>query len=98
MDVVNHGLAAVAAILATVLGLLLGVFGAFEGWMRELMERAGLPHELQTILLIVLGVAFVVAALRLFGGVLRLLIIVLLILLLLHDVLADGGAGRSISI
>lgn len=84
MEMIDHALAAVGTVLLALLGLLAGLFGTLENALRGAMQGAGLAHDVQTAVLVIAGVLFVVAALRLLGGVFRLLIIAFLILLLLH--------------
>ena len=89
MNSVTHALDAVWAAIAALVDLVLSALGVVELWLRARMAQVGVPHGLQTIVLILVAVLFLVAALRLFGGVLRVLLIVFLLLLALH-ILAPG--------
>jgi hypothetical protein len=78
------------------LALILGLFGlivtaiaAIEDFLRGLLTEAGISGQVQSIVLIVTAVLFILAALRLFGGIFGVLITVVLILLVVH-ILAPG--------
>ncbi len=86
MDQVNSAFRLVGHWVGELLTVLISIFGVVEGAAHNAMTRAGLPSDLQEVVLLGIGVVFVLAALRVFGGLLRLLIIVLLILFLLHVV------------
>jgi len=50
------------------------------------MRAAGLPPDVQLAIGVVVAILFILAAIQLFGGFLRLLVIVLLLALVLHAV------------
>jgi hypothetical protein len=71
-------------------GLLLSVFAVIEQACHRLLSQAGVPAQMQTLIILALAVVFIVAVLRLFGGLFRLLLMVLLILLILHVVFPNS--------
>ena len=77
--------------LELLIGLLLGVFGVIEGFCLLVLTAAHVPENLQQIALIVVAALFIISALRLFGGVLRVLLTVFLLLLALHVMLRMAG-------
>jgi len=89
LDNFAHGL---LIVLAAFSHFTLGLLEIVEGWMRELMHGAGLSLDVQTVVLIVILVAFLVGVLRLLGGRLRLALALVLILILAHT-LASLSAG-----
>ncbi len=91
MDQVNSALQIVGRWLAELLGVFAGVFGVIEVALHRFMNSIGVPANLQTVIVIIIAVLFIVAVLRLFGGVLRLLIAVLLILFLIHLIAPNLG-------
>ncbi len=86
MDQVNNALHLVGHWIEALLSLLMSIFGTVEVMAHNAMTRAGLPSDVQEVVLLAVGVIFILGALRIFGGLLRLLVIVLLILFLLHVV------------
>jgi hypothetical protein len=57
---------------------------AVEAWLRGVMTGAGLPEQLQSVVLIVIAVLLVVSCLRLFGGLIRIAVVLILLLVALH--------------
>jgi hypothetical protein len=84
MDLVNEALHTVGTWLEILIGLLLGVFGVIEGFIRSIMLQAGVPGNLQQIVMLVVSVLLIIGIVRIFGGVLRFLLVLFLILLALH--------------
>lgn len=64
--------------------LIMQAIGSTEAALRSVMSGAGIDDRMQAIVLVGVVVLCVVAALRVFGGLLRFLIVVFLILLLIH--------------
>ena len=64
--------------------LVMQAIGSIEATLRSVMSRAGIDGRMQAIVLVAVVVLCAVAALRVFGGLLRFLIVVFLILLLIH--------------
>ena len=91
MDLVNEALHTVETWLELLIGVLLGVFGVIEGFIRSILVQAGIPANLQQIIMLVVAVLLIIAILRLFGGVLRFLLVLFLILLALHVLVPTLG-------
>ena len=78
-------------VINLLLALILGLFGliitaiaTIEDFLRGLLTEAGISGQVQGIVLIVTAVLLILAALRLFGGILGVLITIVLILLVVH--------------
>ncbi len=84
MDQVDGALRTVGYWLQLGLGLLLRLFAAVEASTRSLLAQAGVPANLQTIVLLVIDVLLAVVVVRLFGGIIRVVLVLFLILLVLH--------------
>jgi hypothetical protein len=54
-----------------------------EAWLRDQLARAGLSGPSETVAAALINVVLLIIALRLFGGVLRVVLAVLLVLLLI---------------
>jgi Flp pilus assembly protein TadB len=59
----------------------------FEFWLRDQLRGLGVPHTLQTVILLGVAVLLVVGALRLLGGLIRVVVVLLLVLLVIHLVM-----------
>jgi hypothetical protein len=70
------------------LGLALAaILTALELLLRGELQRLGVAHDLQTIILLAVAAILVLGALRLFGGVIRVAIVLVLLLVAIHIVL-----------
>lgn len=72
------------ALILGLFGLIIAAIATIEDFLRRLLTEAGISGEVQGIVLIVTAVLLILAALRLFGGVLGVLITIVLILLVVH--------------
>ena len=72
--------------IMTLAGLVMAFIGFIDGVLAALMTSAGIPPNVQSILLVVAAVGVVIIAIRALGGFFAALIIVLLLLLLVHRV------------
>jgi hypothetical protein len=77
--------------LEALIGLFLGIFTVIEQFCQGVLNQAGVPENLQKIVLLLVAVVFIVVILRLFGGLIRWLIVLFLILLALHILLPAAG-------
>lgn len=77
----------VVALVLRLATLVMQAIGIIDAFLRGVMSRAGIGSQAQDIVLVAVAVVCIVAALRVFGGLLRFLIIVFLILLLMHVLL-----------
>jgi hypothetical protein len=59
----------------------------FEYWLRNQLQQLGVPHTLQTVILLGVAVLLVVGALRLFAGLIRLAVVLILVLVVIHLVI-----------
>jgi hypothetical protein len=84
MDFVNEALHTIGTWLELLIGVMLGIFGVIEGFIRSILVQAGIPEGLQQIIMLVVAVLLIIGIVRLFGGVLRFLLVLFLILLALH--------------
>ena len=73
------------------IGVFLGIFGIIEQFIRRLLTQLAVPEGLQSLVILALAVLFILAVLRLFGGLFRVLLIVFLILLILHVLIPNAG-------
>ncbi len=81
---VDQALTIVGHWLALLLDLLLTVFGTVVHGMRHIMAELHIASGLQTLIMVLVVVALVIVAVRLLGGVVRLLLATFLILLLVR--------------
>ena len=89
MDSVHQVVNAFLNLLVGLLDLALGWLAALETWLRIQLTQLGVAQSIQTIILIAVAVLFLLAALRLMGGVIRVIVLIFLILLIVH-ILAPG--------
>ncbi len=80
----THAIDTITAIIMTLFGLVMEAIGVVDGALAASMTSAGLPANVQVIVLIVVAVLLIIFAIRVLGGVFGVLLIVLLLLLLLH--------------
>ncbi len=74
--------------LLTAFGLALAsILTGVELWLRGVLQQFGVPHTLQTVLLLAVAVLLVLGSLRLFGGVIRIAVILILVLIAIHIVM-----------
>jgi hypothetical protein len=81
---VTHAINLIITILLTIAEWVLGAIGVFDAFLAALMTSAGLPPNLQILVLVVVAIMLVVFAIRLLGPILSFLLIILLILLIAH--------------
>ena len=60
------------------------LLGGFEIWLRGQLQHMGVPHTLQTVVLIVVAVVLVLGSLRLFGGLIRVVVVLILLAMAIH--------------
>ena len=86
---IDQSLGLVGYWITWLLAFVFSVFGAVEDAFRRLLDRLHVAPGLQSIILILLAIVLIVTAVRVFGGILRILLIVFFGLLLVH-VLMSG--------
>lgn len=87
MDAVNHALQTLLNLLVQIGNLVMAAIVACELWLRGELTLLQVPRPIQTVLMVALALLLIVAALRLFGGLIRIAVIVILLLIALHVLL-----------
>ncbi len=72
------------AFVAALAALLLAAMATADEWVRRVLTALGVGYPVQTIILILVAVLVLLAALRLMGGLVRVLIVVLIVLFAIH--------------
>jgi hypothetical protein len=67
--------------------LILAGIVAAELWLRGQLTLLGVPPAIQVVLLVALAVVLILAALRLFGGLIRVAVVLVLLLIVIHALL-----------
>jgi hypothetical protein len=83
LDRLTHAL---MELLWAIVAIVMAALAWIETVLGIPMRAAGLPPDLQLVIGVLVAIVVVVAAVRLFGGVLRLALVVLLVVLVLHAV------------
>jgi hypothetical protein len=84
MDNVNRVLNSLLQLVIGLGNLIVGAIVAIEEWMRGQLATLGISQQIQTVILIALAVVLILAALRLFGGLIRIAVILVLALIAIH--------------
>ena len=84
MSPVDQALDTLIGWFRAVLGAFMAIFGLIEGLLRQSLLQLGVPGRLQGTIILLVAVLFIIAVVRLFGGVFRLFLILFFILLILH--------------
>jgi hypothetical protein len=63
------------------------ILTALELWLRDELKVLGVPHDAQTLILVVVAAALVLGSLRLFGGLIRVAAVLVLLLIAIHIVM-----------
>ena len=58
-----------------------------ELWLREELQHLGVPHTVQTPILLAVAVLLILGSLRLFGGLIRVAAVLILMLIAIHILL-----------
>lgn len=87
MDQLSHTVESLLRLLVQAGNLILAGLLAVEVWARGQLAGLGLPPEIQTVLMVALAALLIVAALRLFGGLIRVAVVLVMILVVLHVLL-----------
>ena len=66
------------------LKLFLGLMTFLEGALRAPLQSIGIHGSLQTLVLMMIPILTIVAAVKLFGGLVRAVLVIVLLLVLLH--------------
>jgi hypothetical protein len=84
MDQVDAVITRLLEIIKSFVDLVLAGLAAIEMWVRTQLIQLGVPPAISLIILIALALLLIVAALRLFGGIVYAIVIIFLILLAIH--------------
>ncbi len=87
MDAVTHAIHALLQLLIEIGSLILAGILAIELWLRAQLTLLGVPPAIQTVLLVALAAVLILAALRLFGGLIRVAVVLILLLVVIHVLL-----------
>ncbi len=87
MDSLNHAVEVLLHLVIQAGNLIVAGIIAIELWMRAQLATLGLPPDIQTVLLVALAVLLIVAALRLFGGLIRVAVVLVVVLIAIHVLL-----------
>ena len=88
----QHAIDLLLSLIAGLFGLVVAGIGAIEHVLREALVPLGIGTEGQNIILLLVAVALIIGAIRLFGGIFAILITIVLVLLMLHILLPALGA------
>jgi hypothetical protein len=92
MAMLDHIAHVLLALLTTLGALVLSALATLEAALGQIMTSAHIPPDVQTILGLLLAIAFLIAALQLFGGFIRVVLIVLLLAIVVHAAAFHGLA------
>ena len=87
MDGFSRAIETLLQLLIQLGNLILAGIVAIEVWLRAQLTLLGLPQPIQTVLMIALALLLIVAALRVFGGLIRVGVVLVLILVVIHVLL-----------
>ncbi|MEA2745168.1 MAG: hypothetical protein QOG25_3539 [Acetobacteraceae bacterium] len=87
VDTVARVTDALLQLLIQMGNLILAAIVAVELWLRAQFMLLGVSPAIQTVLLVAIAVLLIVAALRLFGGLIRVAVVLVLLLIVIHVVL-----------
>jgi hypothetical protein len=65
-------------------GLIVAAIVTIELWLRGQLAHLGLPQNAQTVILIAATAILIIAALRLFGGLIRVAVVLVLVIIAIH--------------
>ena len=91
MNQSGNALGTVEYWIRAIISFFVGLFGAIEAALRQALDSLGVPGNVQSIVILVVAILFIVAVLRLFGGFFRILLVLFLILLVVHILLPSTG-------
>jgi hypothetical protein len=87
VDSFTHVVNSLLQLLIDLGNLIVAGITAVELWLRGLLTQAGVPADIQTVILLAVAVVLIVGSLRLFGGLIRVAIVLVLILIAIHIVM-----------
>jgi hypothetical protein len=87
MDAFTNAVNSILQLLLRIGNLIVAGLVAVELWVRGQLAAAGMAPSLQTVVMVSVAALLILAALRLFGGLIRAIVILVLILVAIHIVL-----------
>jgi hypothetical protein len=87
VDAFTQAISSLVRLLIQFGDLILAGIVAAEQWLRGQLTVLGVPASIQMVLLVALAVVLVLAALRLFGGLIRVAVVLVLLLIVIHALL-----------
>jgi hypothetical protein len=63
------------------------ILTGLELWLRDELRQLGVPHSVQTLILLVVAALLVLGSWRLFGGLIRVVVVLILVLIAIHIVI-----------
>ncbi len=87
VDQFKHEVESLLNLLVQAGNLILAGLLAIEVWSRGQLAAMGLAPAMQTVLMVALAAVLLIAALRLFGGLIRVAVVLVMILVVLHVLL-----------
>jgi hypothetical protein len=84
MAQIDHAITVILNFLVDLFYLVFRIIAIVETWLRGELSHFGIPDNLQTVILVVVAIAVLLAALRLLGGVFRIVLVVLVLLIAAH--------------
>jgi hypothetical protein len=63
------------------------ILTGLELWLRGELRQLGVPHSVQTLILLVVAALLVLGSWRLFGGLIRVVVVLILVLIAIHIVM-----------
>ena len=89
----DHFAHALLGLLMALAALVLGGLAWVEAVLGQAMTQARIPPDFQIVVGLILAVAFLIAALQLFGGFIRIVVIVVLLAIVVHAASHHGEPG-----
>ena len=84
MDSLRHAIDSLFGLLLQIGDVIVAEILTIELWLRGQLGQFGLAPAVQTTILVVFAIVLVVAALRLFGGLIRIAVLLFLLMIALH--------------
>jgi hypothetical protein len=88
---IDRALAILTAWFYTALAVVGAFLGVIDLALRHALARAGVPPDVQILVILLTDTVLIVLVAKTFGGLLRILLLVFLILLVMHVLLSTTG-------
>ena len=87
MDSFAHIINSLLQLLIRLGDIIVGGIVTLELWMRGQLSELGLAPPVQTVVMVAIAVVLILAAFKLFGGLIRVAVVLVLLLIALHIVM-----------